>query len=105
MPGNIQTNTSQRLPSGKKNTESQGNLSTSVTKQEPTSTNSPINSDNEKTSIVVPTNLHTSTTKSMKFPVEEHFVLNSEGKFVGDVKGWLGREDINNLIIKLCSEN
>ena len=32
-------------------------------------------------------------------------VLNSEGKFVGDVKGWLGREDINNLISKLCSEN
>lgn len=82
LPGNIQTNTSQRLPSGKKNTESQGNLSISVTKQEPTSTNSPINSDNEKTSIVVPTNLHTSTTKSMKFPVEEHFVLNSEGKWV-----------------------
>ena len=32
-------------------------------------------------------------------------VLNSDGKFVGDVKGWLGREDINNLISKLCSEN
>ncbi len=32
-------------------------------------------------------------------------VLNADGKFVGDVKGWLGREDINNLISKLCSGN
>jgi len=32
-------------------------------------------------------------------------VLNADGKFVGDVKGWLGREDINDLISKLCSEN
>ena len=32
-------------------------------------------------------------------------VLNADGKFIGDVKGWLGREDINNLISKLCSGN
>ena len=25
-------------------------------------------------------------------------VLNAEGKFIGDVKGWLGREDIDKLI-------
>ena len=29
-------------------------------------------------------------------------VLNAEGKFIGDVKGWLGREDINKLISELC---
>ena len=32
-------------------------------------------------------------------------VLNADGKFIGDVKGWLGREDINELISKVCSEN
>jgi len=32
-------------------------------------------------------------------------VVNPDGKIEGDVKGWLGREDINNLISKLCSEN
>ena len=82
LPDNIQTPTSQRSPSGKIKTESQGNLSTSVTKQEPTSTNPPLNPENAKTSTVLPTNLQTSTTKSMKLPVEEHFVLNSEGKWV-----------------------
>ena len=32
-------------------------------------------------------------------------VVNPDGKFVGDVRGWLGREDINKLISELCSEN
>ena len=31
--------------------------------------------------------------------------LNSEGKFVGDVKGWLGREDINNIIEMIISNH
>ena len=29
-------------------------------------------------------------------------VVNTDGKFVGDVRGWLGREDINSLINELC---
>ena len=82
LPDNIQTHTSQRSPSGKIKTESEGDLSTSVTKQELTSTNSPLNSDNVKTSIVLPKTLPTTTTKSIKLPVEQHFVLNSEGKWV-----------------------
>ena len=29
-------------------------------------------------------------------------VVNPDGEFMGDVKGWLDREDINSLINELC---